>query len=57
VAGTDTTSYFLMTMIYLILKNPQVEHKLRQEIETHMSDDDYSYANLKNMVYIDYIQK
>jgi cytochrome P450 len=29
VAGTDTTSHYVMTMIYLIAQNPEVEAKLR----------------------------
>lgn len=29
VAGTDTTSHYVMTMIYFIAQNPEVEAKLR----------------------------
>ena len=29
VAGVDTTSNFLVTMIYLIAQNPKVEEKVR----------------------------
>ena len=56
-AGTDTTSNYLQGMIYLIFEHPKVEQKLRQEIDEFMSGDDYSYENLKKLVYIDCIQK
>lgn len=46
-----------MTMIYLIAQNPQVEARLRDEIEKYIVNDDYSYETLKKLVYIDWIQK
>lgn len=56
-AGTDTTSNFTQSMIYAIANNPEIEKKLREEINTYMKSEDYSYENLKNLKYIDQIQK
>ena len=56
-AGTDTTSNYLATMIYLVVKHPEVEKKVRVEIEEFMKEDDYSYENLKNFTYIDNVEK
>ena len=56
-AGTDTTSNYLATMIYLVVKHPEVEKKVRAEIEEFMKEDDYSYENLKNFTYIDNLEK
>ena len=56
-AGTDTTSHFLQMMVYYIARDPEVEGKIRTEIDRFMSTNDYSYENLKNLTYIDNIQK
>lgn len=56
-AGTDTTSIFTSMMIYQIAKHPHIELKVREEIEKFMKEDDYSYENLKNFIYIDNLQK
>lgn len=39
-------------MIYLIAKNPEVERKVREEINTFMIKDDFSFENMKNFKYI-----
>lgn len=44
-------------MIYQIAKHPHIELKVREEIEKFMKEDDYSYENLKNFIYIDNLQK
>ena len=44
-------------MIYLIAQHPEVEKKVREEIEQFMGNDDYSYDNLKKMSYIDCVEK
>ena len=44
-------------MIYLTVQHPEVEKKVREEIEEYMKDDDYSYENLKQMKYIDCLEK
>lgn len=44
-------------MIYQTVKNPEIEEKVRKEIEKYMKEDDYSFENLKNFVYIDNLQK
>lgn len=57
VAGTDTTSNFWNVILCYIGKHAEVELKAREEIEKFMKEDDYSYDNLKNLVYIDAIEK
>ena len=57
IAGVDTTSNFLVMMIYLIAQHPEVEEKVRKEIAEYMKEDDYSYDNLKNFTYIDCVEK
>jgi cytochrome P450 len=44
-------------MIYSIATHPEVERKVREEINTYMKDEDYSFENLKNLTYIDLLQK
>ena len=44
-------------LIYSVAKYPEVERKVREEIDTFMKNDDYSYENLKNFTYIDNLQK
>ena len=46
-----------MMMIYLISEHPHIEAKVREEIDTYLKEDDYSYENLKNLTYIDCVQK
>ena len=56
-AGTDTTSNYLTMMIYLVYQHPEVEKKVREEIDQYMKVDDFSYENLKKMTYIDCVEK
>ena len=57
-AGTDTVSSYAEIMISKILQNPDIEHKLREEINAYIKDDgDITYENLKKITYIDFIQK
>ena len=44
-------------MIYFIAQHPEVEKKVREEIEEYMKDNDYNYENLKQMKYIDCVEK
>ena len=44
-------------LIYYIAREPEVEQKVREEIDKFMSTNDYSYENLKNLTYIDNVQK
>ena len=56
-AGSDTTSNYLRMMIYIISTHPEVERKLREEVAKYIkSDEDITSANLKNLVYIDWIE-
>ena len=50
--GTDTTSNYTNMMICYLAKYPEVEKKVREEVEQYMAKDDYSYENLKNFRYI-----
>ena len=43
-------------MIYLVAKHPEVEKKLREEIDA-LNEGGYSYENLKKYRYIECIQK
>ena len=44
-------------MIYYILQHPDVEKRLREEINEIIHDDsDIKYENLKELKYIDWIQ-
>ena len=43
-AGTDTTAHFLMMMIYYICEKPEIEKKLRDQIDEHIKNDgDYTF--------------
>ena len=42
-AGMETTSAYLVMMIYLVIQHPEVEKKVREEIKEVMTDDDYSF--------------
>ena len=44
-------------MIYYIAQNTSIEKKIRNEIKIYMQGEDYSYENLKNLKYIDNLQK
>ena len=54
VAGSDTTSNFLTTMILYIFEKPEVLRKLTQEIDSVIgSDKDITVENFKKMSYLD----
>lgn len=44
-------------MIYYLAIYPHIEAKVRKEIEQFMGTEDYSFENLKNLTYIDLLQK
>ena len=55
--GTDTTTLFFTMMVYYIGKHPEVHKKLREQINSFIKTDaDLVYDNLKQLVYIDWIQ-
>ena len=56
-AGVDTTSNYLAMTIYLLAQHLNKLEKVRQEIEQHMKEDDFSYENLKKFQYIEWVQK
>ena len=56
-AGTDTSSSLTKIMIYYIARNPNVEKRLREEIDKHIkTDSDFKWDILKQIQYIDWIQ-
>ena len=42
-AGVDTTSSYLTMTLYLLCQHPEVEEKVREEINTYMKDKEFSY--------------
>lgn len=57
IGGTDTTAHFLMMMVYYLCDYPEIEARLRRDIDSVIkSDEDYTHENLKKLVYIDWIQ-
>ena len=56
-AGTETTSNFVQVMVDYIAKNPKIETKLREEIDAKMPSEDYTLEKLKEMKYIECLQK
>ena len=57
VAGYDTTGTTLAFACYYLAKNPNVQEKLREEVEEIIGDSDkqLTYDNLQNMTYVDQI--
>jgi hypothetical protein len=45
-------------MLYYICNNDQIEARLREEISKNIvTDEDYTYEKLKNLAYLECIQK
>ena len=42
-AGMDTTSSFFQYMVYLMALHPEVEKKIREEIDRLIKHDDYTF--------------
>ena len=56
VAGYDTTGTTLAFTCYELAKNPDVQEKLREEIDNITTDNkDLTYDDLQNMPYLDQI--
>ncbi|CAI9303568.1 unnamed protein product [Lactuca saligna] len=49
IAGRDTTSTGLSWFFYLIAKNPNIENKIREEIEKQVGDSKWKYLNAKEL--------
>ena len=56
-AGYDTTGTTLAFACYDLAKNPDVQEKLREEVEEILgdSDRDLTYDDLQSMTYVDQI--
>ena len=55
-AATETTAHYLNMMVYLAAKHPQVEKRLREQVDSVIkSDKDITFENLKKLTYIDWI--
>ena len=57
IAGIQTTSTYTQMIIYYLAIYPHIEAKVRSQIQQFMVTDDYSFENLKNLTYIDLLQK
>ena len=56
-AGSETTSAMFTSMLLLTFENPEVEKVLRKKIAEHFkTNEDFTYENLRQMEYIDWIQ-
>lgn len=56
-AGSETTSAMFTSMMLLTFENPDVENYIRKKIGEHFNkNEDFTYENLKQMEYIDWIQ-
>jgi len=52
-AGTDTTGWLMLYSIYLYGKHPEVQQKVKAEINSVMGDrDEVTAEDLKNLVYL-----
>lgn len=57
-AGLETTSQLLTMMIYYMALNPDILKKALEEVNKYVkSDKDLNFENLKNLTYIECIQK
>ena len=57
VAGYDTTGTTLAFACYYLAKNPEVQEKLREEVDDIVGDSDkeLTYDDLQSMTYVDQI--
>ena len=52
-AGSETTALFITFLLFEIFRYPQVEKRLREEIEEYIKcDDDINLENLKKLTYM-----
>jgi cytochrome P450 len=56
-AGHETTSTALMYLTYLLVKNPQVQEKLRNEIISVVGDRDPTHEDLSKLKYLKNVVK
>ena len=52
-AGMDTTSTTLSAIVHALTHHPEVQHKLREEIEEVIGDDDVTAEHLKDLKYME----
>ena len=52
IGGTDTTSNYTNMMIIYMAKYPEIQQKVREEVEQFMKEDNYTMENLRNFKYI-----
>ena len=59
VAGYDTTGTTLAFACYQLAKNPEIQERLREEVEEVSGgdmDEEITYEDLHNMTYLDQVQ-
>ncbi|XP_015434774.1 PREDICTED: probable cytochrome P450 6a13 [Dufourea novaeangliae] len=57
VAGFETSSTTISNALYELARNPEIQHKLRQEIREHYEKNksDLKYEDIKEMAYLDLV--
>jgi cytochrome P450 len=56
ITGTEITADFLNMVVYYVGKYPEVQRKLREQVNSIiLMDDDITYENLRKLAYIDWI--
>ncbi|WP_218814503.1 cytochrome P450 [Rickettsiella endosymbiont of Dermanyssus gallinae] len=56
-AGTETNSFVLQTVLYLLATHPEIEKKLRKELSEKLKDTIPSLSNISQLSYLDSIIK
>jgi cytochrome P450 len=56
VTGTETPAHYLDMVFYYVGKYPEVQRKLKEQINSIiLTDDDINYENLTRLAYIDWL--
>ncbi len=56
-AGNDSSSLYTTMIFYYLNENPEVEAKLRKEIDANIpTAEEISFSNLKGLRYLEWVQ-